>query len=175
MISDSISKKDFRYRIPSEADLIRKKREIDNLVKSCCDRLEMDIEVETNNCLLSNIIIRIDERKDHYQYFHSTENSVMKISRDKEIALLASSMAVLISEGRVATTVIAPPILDMALAAMPLHIENTASMRSIAYPTAIFAPANRMKCRNANSGRCNSRKDAADWKTPIAKNRTSRP
>lgn len=89
MISDSINENDFRYQIPSEADMIRKKRAIDDLVKSCCDRLEMDVEVETNNCLLSNIIIRVDERKDYYQYFHSTENSVMKISRGKEIALLA--------------------------------------------------------------------------------------
>jgi len=89
MIPASIKEDEFRYQMPTEADLIQRKREIDSLVKSCCDRMEIDSEIETNYCLLSNIIIRVDERKDYYQYFHSTDDSIMKISRGKETALLA--------------------------------------------------------------------------------------
>ena len=71
-------------------------------------------------------------------------------------------IALVISEGRVAATVTAPPILDMALEAIPLQMEKMASIISIADPTATLAPAKRIKWRRANSGRCSSRKDAAD-------------
>lgn len=39
--------------------------------------------------MLCSVAIRVDERKDYYKYFHSTKEATMKISRSKEIALLA--------------------------------------------------------------------------------------
>ena len=61
--------------------------------------------------------------------------------------------------------------LDTALPQM----EKIAVISSMPRPTATFASTKRMKCRRANSGLCSSRKDAAEEKIPIAKNRTSRP
>lgn len=90
MIPSKIDEKDFRYQIPLEEDLIQSKRKIDEIVAEYKSRLGLEAyEIEINYCLLCSIIIRIDERKDYYKHFHSTDTKVMKISRGKENALLA--------------------------------------------------------------------------------------
>lgn len=90
MVPSSIKETDFRYQIPNEEEIISYKQDIDDLVREFIEKLEMDdYEVEVNYSLLCSIIVRVDERKDYYKYFHSTEDTVMRISRGKEIALLA--------------------------------------------------------------------------------------
>ena len=90
MIPQSINEAEFRYHIPDEADLIEYKNDIKQLVKKYQERLHLEqYEIEINFGLLCNVIIRVDERKDYYKYFHSTAEATMKISRSKEIALLA--------------------------------------------------------------------------------------
>lgn len=90
MIPPTINEKDFRYRIPPIAELIAYKRKLEQLVGIYRERLGMEeYEVEINYPLLGSIVIRVDERKDYYKYFHSTEKEVMRMSRGKEIALFA--------------------------------------------------------------------------------------
>ena len=90
MVSPAIEEKDFRYQVPPEDILIGYKNDIDYLVEKFREKLDLkSYDVEINYCLLCNLIIRVDERKDYYQYFHSTGDTVMRISRGKEIALLA--------------------------------------------------------------------------------------
>lgn len=60
------------------------------MVKKYQELLDLErYDIEINYSLLCNVILRVDERKDYYKYFHSTEKATMKISRSKEIALLA--------------------------------------------------------------------------------------
>ena len=90
MVSPAIKDEDFRYQVPPEDILIEYKDKIANTVKQISSKLHLDdYDIEINLCLLNSIIIRIDERKDYYRYFHSTETKIMKISRGKELALLA--------------------------------------------------------------------------------------
>ena len=86
-----------------------------------------------------------------------------------------SSMALTISPGRLAEVVTAPPILFMDAETTLPQMEKMAVMISIPRPTATLASTKRMKCRRANSGLCSSLKDAAEEKTPIAKNSTNKP
>ncbi len=85
------------------------------------------------------------------------------------------SMAVTISLGNVAAVETEPPMPLMTVATIPPHTLKMAVMISMQLPTATFARMKRMKCRKANSGRWKSRKLAALWKMPMAKNRTRRP
>lgn len=90
MIPQTINETEFRYQIPPEETFITEKRKIDDLLVQYVDLLCLgEYEIEVNQTLLANIIVRVDERKDYYKYYHSTEKEVMQISRGKEIALLA--------------------------------------------------------------------------------------
>ena len=71
-------------------------------------------------------------------------------------------MAVMISVGSVAVVDTVPPMPDITEDTTLPHTLNTADMISRALPTATFAKMKRTKWRRANSGRCISRKDAAD-------------
>ena len=82
MVSPNISDKDFRYQVPPEDVLIGYKNKIVDTVNRVCKKLHLDdYEIEINLCLLNSIIIRVDERRDYYRYFHSTEEKVMKINK----------------------------------------------------------------------------------------------
>ena len=85
------------------------------------------------------------------------------------------SMASMISCGSVTLAALMPPILLMMVCTTPPQTANTEVISSMALPTAILASRKRMKCRRANSGRCKSRKLAAERNTLMAKNSTSRP
>ena len=81
----------------------------------------------------------------------------------------------IVTAGRVAAVETEPPVPDMIVAMIPPHTLKIAVIISIQLPTATFARMKRIKCRRANSGRWKSRKLAALWKMPIAKDRTNRP
>ena len=83
-----------------------------------------------------------------------------------------SSIAATSSAGRVADSVTAPPTLHMMADTTLPQIAKMDVIISMPLPTAILAPAKRIKCRRANSGLCNSLKDAADWNMPMAKKST---
>ena len=84
-------------------------------------------------------------------------------------------MAVTSSIGSVADSVTALPILPIMAETTPPHMEKIAVIISMPLPTAILAPAKRIKWRSANSGLCSSLNDDADWNMPIAKNKTKSP
>ena len=85
------------------------------------------------------------------------------------------SMASTISWGIVTPAATMPPIPLITDWTMPPQMEKTTVMISMAELTATLAAIKRMKWRRAYSGLCKSRKLAADWKIPMAKNSTSRP
>ena len=105
----------------------------------------------------------------------STEPRKETSQRGMDCKKPTSSMAVTISLGRVAVSLTAPPTPPITVCTIPPQMEKMAVMSSIPEPTATLAAAKRRKCRRAYSGRWISRKDAADWNTPMAKNSTSRP
>ncbi len=85
------------------------------------------------------------------------------------------SMASTISWGTVTPAATMPPIPLITDWTMPPQMEKTTVMISMAELTATLAAIKRMKWRRAYSGLCKSRKLAADWKIPMAKNSTRRP
>lgn len=90
MIPSTIDEKEFRYQIPPEAELLRYKNYLKELVTVYQEKLSLSgYQIEINYSLLCSIVIRVDERKDYYKYFHSTPEATMRISRGKEVALLA--------------------------------------------------------------------------------------
>lgn len=88
MIPASINEKDFRYSFPTEQDLISQKRELDVFISNAMQKLNLkEYPIEINNSVLGGILVRIDERKDYYKYFHSSSDTIMTISKAKELAL----------------------------------------------------------------------------------------
>ena len=89
MISENIDEKDFKYQLPSDEWLIKRKRELEKFVAICKEKANLnEYEIEINYLLLHNVFIRVDERADYFKYFHS-ETKSMTISQGKEAALEA--------------------------------------------------------------------------------------
>lgn len=90
MVSENISKSNFRYTIPSDKWLIKNKREIEDALKIIKEKFDFDdLDIEINYLVLLFIFVRVDERSDYYLYYHSTEDHRMKMSIHKEMALIA--------------------------------------------------------------------------------------
>ncbi len=89
MKPSNLGDNEFQYTLPSDEWLIDRKREMEEFIEACKAKAGLtDYDIEINYLVLCNIFIRIDERTDYYQYFHSKEG-VMNMSRDKGAALLA--------------------------------------------------------------------------------------
>ena len=89
MKPEGLDEKDFIYLPPTDTWLIKNKRDMEKFVTKCADKIKMESsEIETNYMILLNVFIRIDERADYYQYFHS-KNEIMHMSTEKEVALAA--------------------------------------------------------------------------------------
>ena len=87
MIPGDINEEDFKYQLPPNEWFIEQKRKLENSIKICKEKANLnDYEIEINYLLLLNIFIRVDERTDYFRYFHS-ETESMTISQEKEIAL----------------------------------------------------------------------------------------
>ena len=90
MIPNTISENDFRYELLSDRELVSQKVQIEAYLDQVMKKLDIsDFTVQLNYSLLGSILVRVDERKDYYKYFHSDEDQIMHISRGKEVALTA--------------------------------------------------------------------------------------
>lgn len=90
MIPKAIDEKDFRYELPSDKELVEQMQKFVDNINCVIDKLQIsEYCVELNYSLLGSILVRIDERRDYYKYFHSDEDQIMRISRGKEVALNA--------------------------------------------------------------------------------------
>ena len=90
MIPSCIKEKDFVYNLPSDAWIIEYKRNMEDFIAICKDRVDdlKDMDIEINYLMLFNVFVRIDERNDYFLYFHS-KNVEMHMSCEKEAALVA--------------------------------------------------------------------------------------
>ena len=87
MIPKEIDEKCFKYKLPPNDWLIIRKREMEDFVKQCKVKANLDkYEIKINYILLLNVFLRVDERSDYYKYFHS-KDEVMNMSLEKELAL----------------------------------------------------------------------------------------
>ena len=90
MIPRTILESDFRYELPPDEELIAQKHQFEDNINQVIKKLNIpEYQVDLNYPLLGSIIVRVDERKDYYKYFHSSEDQIMRISRGKEVALAA--------------------------------------------------------------------------------------
>ena len=90
MRPNCIDEKDFKYSIPSDEDMVKRKRWMEKYVGLFQKKARLEeYDIKIDYLILYKVFIRIDKRKDYFQYFHSDDNQIMRISQDKEIALLA--------------------------------------------------------------------------------------
>lgn len=90
MIPKAIDEKDFRYELPPDEELAKQKKKFVENINQVIKKLQIsDYCVELNYSLLGSILVRVDERRDYYEYFHSDKDQIMRISRGKEVALNA--------------------------------------------------------------------------------------
>lgn len=90
MIPKAIDEKDFRYELSPDEELAKQKKKFVENINQVIKKLQIsDYCVELNYSLLGSILVRVDERRDYYEYFHSDKDQIMRISRGKEVALNA--------------------------------------------------------------------------------------
>ncbi len=90
MIPPRIREEDFRYELPADKELSAQKKQFEDRIYNVINKLNLtEYQVELNYSILGSILLRVDERKDYYKYFHSTDSQIMRISRGKEVALVA--------------------------------------------------------------------------------------
>lgn len=88
MIPDCIDEKDFIYnRLPAN-QIVEFYNEFNNFLEQFALLLKYG-DLVVNIPIIGRICVRVDQRKDYYLYYHSTEDTIMHMSQDKELALWA--------------------------------------------------------------------------------------
>lgn len=83
----SIEEKDFRYHPPSSDDIKEMYDDLVDLVNHFIRYMKIKENLVVNRAIIGRICERIDQRKDYFMYYHSTEKEVMHMSHEKEAAL----------------------------------------------------------------------------------------
>lgn len=87
MIPENIDEKDFKYNpLTSEMKKILYDELLD-LIEDFLEYMKIKGDICVNRAVIGRICDRVDQRKDYFLYFHSTDEEVMHMSHEKEIAL----------------------------------------------------------------------------------------
>lgn len=89
MIPAGFDEKEFIYHHVSLAAEKKFIKEFYSLLEDFSNIVEMESRLEVNRQMLGHICTRVDQRKDYYMYYHSTEDKIMRMSHQKEMGLWA--------------------------------------------------------------------------------------
>jgi hypothetical protein len=89
MLPEQIKPEDFKYGRPSIAELLECMGPLESLLKAFSERAGIARDAFTfNMAAILEILVRLDQRRDYYHYFHSTSDKVTEMSQTKKLALL---------------------------------------------------------------------------------------
>lgn len=89
MLPKIIGEKDFIYNPLPDADIYDFYQKFRELLEDFSLTVKQTGQLEVNLPVICRICIRVDQRKDYYMYYHSSPQKIMKMSHEKELALLA--------------------------------------------------------------------------------------
>ncbi len=89
MIPSCIKEEDFRYSMLPPMKFCEFYQEFMDLLEDFSLTVKQCGELEVVTPIIGKICLRVDQRKDYYMYYHSTDGKVMHMSKEKELALWA--------------------------------------------------------------------------------------
>lgn len=89
MIPTCIEEKDFKYNQIDGQSVMEFYNKFMELLKDFSLTVNQNAELEVIVPIITRICERIDQRKDYYLYYHSTDKKIMHMSYEKEMALWA--------------------------------------------------------------------------------------
>lgn len=87
MIPKTIPEKDFIYNQLDDSEILEFYKKFIHLLQDFVHTINEPGELEVNLPIIARISVRVDQRKDYYMYYHSTEDKIMRMSHEKELAL----------------------------------------------------------------------------------------
>ncbi len=89
MKPNGIDEKDFNYNLLPPAQFLKFYDEFMAFLDQFALTIKQHGDLVVNVPIIGRICVRVDQRKDYYLYYHSTENNIMHMSQEKELALWA--------------------------------------------------------------------------------------
>lgn len=89
MIPTCIAEEDFKYNQIDGQSVIEFYNKFMELLNDFSLTVNQEAELEVVVPIITRICERIDQRKDYYLYYHSTDEKIMHMSYEKEMALWA--------------------------------------------------------------------------------------
>ena len=87
MLPKGITEEDFVYNSLNQHQVLDFYNKFIDLLNDFARTINQKGELDVNLPIIGRISIRVDQRKDYYMYYHSTEGHVMHMSYEKEMAL----------------------------------------------------------------------------------------
>lgn len=87
MLPKGITEEDFIYNSLDARQVLDFYNKFNELLKDFAHTIKQSGKLEVNLPIIGRISIRVDQRKDYYMYYHSTEKEIMRMSHEKEMAL----------------------------------------------------------------------------------------
>lgn len=87
MLPKGITEEEFIYNPLDGKQVMDFYNKFNDLLKDFARTIKQKGKLEVNLSIIGRISIRVDQRKDYYMYYHSTEEKIMQMSHEKEMAL----------------------------------------------------------------------------------------
>ena len=87
MLPKGITEEEFIYNSLDSKQVLDFYNKFNDLLKDFAHTIKQKGKLEVNLSIIGRISIRVDQRKDYYMYYHSTEGKIMRMSHEKEMAL----------------------------------------------------------------------------------------